>query len=180
MLSPPARVAVEATSSSVRRGLAALIRASPSFELVDGAAELVLLELESAEPLSAGPEGIPTLVLAGRPPRPAELGRVRGWIPADLDEEDILAALEAVARGLIVLHPDLTAAPEPDSETLTGRERELLGLLAEGLANKDMAGRLGISEHTVKFHLSSIFTKLDANSRTEAVTAAIRRGLILI
>ncbi|GMU52877.1 MAG: hypothetical protein AMXMBFR33_20230 [Candidatus Xenobia bacterium] len=178
MLSPPARVAVRATSNSVRRGLAALIRASPSFELVESSAELVLLELEPGETLSL--DASPVLVLAGRPPRPTELSRVRGWIPADLDEEDILAALEAVARGLIVLHPDLAAASEPDSETLTARERELLSLLADGLANKEMAGRLGISEHTVKFHLSSIFTKLDANSRTEAVTAAIRRGLILI
>ncbi len=178
MLSPPARVAVQATSNSVRRGLAALIRASPSFELVESSAELVLLELEPGESLSL--VGSPVLVLAGRPPRPSELSRVRGWIPADLEEEDILAALEVVARGLIVLHPDMASAPELASETLTGRERQLLGLMAEGLANKEMAARLGISEHTVKFHLSSIFTKLDANSRTEAVTAAIRRGLILI
>ncbi len=65
-------------------------------------------------------------------------------------------------------------------ETLTRRELEVLRLLAEGLPNKAVAYRLDISEHTVKFHVNSILTKLSAQSRTEAVTTATRLGLILL
>jgi len=64
--------------------------------------------------------------------------------------------------------------------SLTSREIEVLGMLAEGLANKNIAWRLGISEHTVKFHITSIFTKLNASSRAEAVAIGMRRGLILL
>jgi len=66
------------------------------------------------------------------------------------------------------------------SEEITSRETEVLRMLAEGLVNKDIAARLGISEHTVKFHISSILDKLGASTRTEAVTLGIRRGLIPI
>jgi DNA-binding NarL/FixJ family response regulator len=65
-------------------------------------------------------------------------------------------------------------------EELTGREVEVLRMLAEGFANKEMASRLGISDHTVKFHISSILAKLGASSRTEAVTVGVRKGLILL
>jgi two-component system, NarL family, nitrate/nitrite response regulator NarL len=61
---------------------------------------------------------------------------------------------------------------------LTPREREILGLIGEGLSNKAMARRLGISVHTVKFHLEALFTKLDATSRAEAVTKGLRGGVI--
>ncbi len=66
------------------------------------------------------------------------------------------------------------------AEPLTRREREVLQMLAGGLANKEIAGRLAISEHTVKFHVASILGKLGAGSRTEAVTIGVRRGLIMI
>jgi len=65
-------------------------------------------------------------------------------------------------------------------EELTPRERHVLQLLAEGLPNKAIADRLGISEHTVKFHVSAIMSKLGAQSRTEAVTRAARLGLIIL
>ncbi len=65
-------------------------------------------------------------------------------------------------------------------ENLTAREREVLDMLAEGASNKAIAFQLNISEHTVKFHVASIFGKLDASTRTEAVTVALRRGLILL
>jgi DNA-binding NarL/FixJ family response regulator len=65
-------------------------------------------------------------------------------------------------------------------EELTPREVEVLRLLADGLGNKEVALRLGISDHTVQFHISSILAKLGAGSRTEAVTLGIRRGLILL
>jgi two-component system, NarL family, response regulator YdfI len=68
----------------------------------------------------------------------------------------------------------------PSTQVLTRRETEILRMIAEGLGNKQIAWQLKISEHTVKFHISSIFNKLDVSSRTEAVTAGIRRGLILV
>jgi DNA-binding NarL/FixJ family response regulator len=79
---------------------------------------------------------------------------------------------------------DLPSAPRMlptfPNQALTPREIEVLGMLAEGLGNKTIARRLGISEHTVKFHVGSIFTKLNASSRTEAVTLGARQGLIML
>ena len=105
----------------------------------------------------------------------------------DTDIERLVAALNAVVRGLATLEPELAAplpargrAPTPLAEDLTPRELEVLGLLAEGLPNKTIAQRLGISEHTVKFHVNAILGKLGAQSRTEAVTRATRLGLILL
>lgn len=82
----------------------------------------------------------------------------------------------------------VTQAPERDQaededlsppvEALTAREREVLELVSEGLPNKAIASRLGVSDHTVKFHLSSIFGKLGVSTRTEAVRRAVRAGLI--
>jgi DNA-binding NarL/FixJ family response regulator len=71
-------------------------------------------------------------------------------------------------------------AEDEFSEEITSRETEVLRMLAEGLVNRDIGVRLGISEHTVKFHISSILDKLGASTRTEAVTLGIRRGLIPI
>ncbi|MCA1615145.1 MAG: response regulator transcription factor [Acidobacteria bacterium] len=69
---------------------------------------------------------------------------------------------------------------EPGREALTPREREVLEMLAEGLSNKEIAWRLNISEHTVKFHLASVFAKLDVSTRTEAVMQGLRRGLLMM
>ena len=97
-----------------------------------------------------------------------------------------MAAIEAAAAGFVVLQPSdldgLLVNPQPASlaEPLTPREVEVLGMLAEGQSNKAIAHRLGISEHTVKFHVTSIMGKLDAGSRTEAVTRGIRQGLIML
>ncbi len=73
----------------------------------------------------------------------------------------------------------LSRAPEP-SEPLTPREREVLGLVAEGLPNKTIAIRLGISDQTVKFHVAAIAGKLGAVNRTDAVRRAIRRGIVSV
>ena len=75
--------------------------------------------------------------------------------------------------------PALRPAEAPDAP-LTPREIEVLRLLAEGLANKNIAWKLKISEHTVKFHIASIFTKLNVSSRAEAVAIGIRQGVILL
>ena len=117
---------------------------------------------------------------------------VRGYLPRDVLAEELAAAVRAVAGGLVVLHPslvELLALPRAASfegdtqaseEALTAREREVLQLLAQGLANKQIAQRLTISEHTVKFHVGEVMAKLGAASRTEAVTRAARRGLLVL
>lgn len=102
--------------------------------------------------------------------------------------EALVAALHAAAEGLAVLDPALAAAvlPVPESpsdplvEELTPRELEVLQLLAEGLSNRGIGQRLGISEHTVKFHVNALMGKLGAQSRTEAVVRATRLGLIIL
>ena len=87
----------------------------------------------------------------------------------------------ATAESLAGVYGDLPLEVEEElSEEITSRETDVLRMLAEGLVNKDIAARLGISEHTVKFHISSILDKLGASTRTEAVTLGIRRGLIPI
>jgi DNA-binding NarL/FixJ family response regulator len=111
----------------------------------------------------------------------------RGWgvVSLDAPAEELSAAIVAVIQGLVVLPRTLTGrllrgqeAVEEPAEPLTVREREVLGLLGRGLSNKMIARDLRISEHTVKFHVSSIYAKLGAASRTEAVGLGARLGLI--
>jgi DNA-binding NarL/FixJ family response regulator len=118
---------------------------------------------------------------------------IRAVLPRSATAEEILHTVVTVAAGLVVLHPDVvdvllsvlpsvgrTVDDANPVQALTPREIEVLGMLAEGLGNKAIAKRLSISEHTVKFHVSSIFTKLNATSRTEAVTLGARQGLIML
>jgi two-component system, NarL family, response regulator YdfI len=116
---------------------------------------------------------------------------IRAILPSDLSSDQLVAALRGVAAGLIVTHPsevdamfpagELASRPLAElAEPLTPRESEVLQMLASGLANKEIAARLTISEHTVKFHVASILGKLGAGSRTEAVSVGIRRGLVLL
>lgn len=105
-------------------------------------------------------------------------------------EQQLMAAIRAVAAGLAVLEsetleslirtsPD-SVALEPGEEELTSRESEVLHMMTAGLTNREIATALAISEHTVKFHIASIFGKLGTTTRTETVTEGIRRGLILL
>jgi DNA-binding NarL/FixJ family response regulator len=117
---------------------------------------------------------------------------LRGWsiVPPDASTAELQAAVVSAAQGLVVLSLPVaerllsaTSAPATletaeSQDTLTSRELEVLSLLSEGLPNKLIARRLGISEHTVKFHVSAIYTKLGAASRTEAVNKGARLGLI--
>jgi two-component system, NarL family, response regulator YdfI len=123
---------------------------------------------------------------------------VSAVLPNTATREEILAAVEAALAGLVVLPREALeifeeTSPtqsanlessaldlEPLTETLTPRERQVLDMMAEGFGNKEIAWRLQISEHTVKFHVSSILAKLGASSRTEAVTQGLRRGLIMV
>jgi DNA-binding NarL/FixJ family response regulator len=112
---------------------------------------------------------------------------LRGWgvVPPDAPSEELGAAVAAVAQGLTVLPKTLAerlfdepAAVEELSEPLTGRESEVLDLLGHGLSNKLIARELHISEHTVKFHISSLYSKLGVSNRAEAVSQGARHGLI--
>ncbi len=106
-----------------------------------------------------------------------------GILPSDASPEELNAAVHALSQGLVVGTPALLfeSENEPLSQgPLTDRELEVLGLLSRGLANKQIAATLGISEHTVKFHVSSIYTKLNVTSRTEAVREGLRGGWIVL
>jgi len=145
------------------------------------------------ELLDAATSGTPVIVLARGPS--VEWGAllrhgVRGALPSGASGGQIAAAIEAAVAGLCVFHASeadrlfepVSMQESPDSlpETLTAREIEILRSLADGLGNKEIASRLGISEHTVKFHVASIMGKLGAGNRTEAVMFGIRHGLVPI
>ena len=140
---------------------------------------------------------IALVVLTNNDERPLTMLRnlsLRGWglVPVGATSVELQAAVTAVAQGFVVLpvafseqfteqRPAVgTLNLSSSEEALTNREREVLELLSQGLSNKLIARRLQISEHTVKFHISSISTKLGASSRTDAVSRGIRRGLITL
>lgn len=205
-------VVVVAAFPSVRAGLRALVAGEPDIDVLGvhagadeedspGAApDALLVDVEPdrrdlpARLAARYPDAAQVLLLDGpdayQPPD-AELARPWAALLRDATADEILAALRAVTRGLVVLDPaiarvSLVRAPTPVryldelGESLTERETEVLQLLALGLPNKTIATRLGISEHTAKFHVGSIMAKLGAQSRTEAVALAARRGLLVL
>jgi len=171
--------------------------------LADTAPDVVLIE-SSGEPfepmlgsiLASGLAADISVVILGDGITPgasadALRGGIRAALPGDISPDQLVAALEAAASGLLVLHPSHANEALPTgsaparalddlAESLTRRELEVLQMLAAGLSNKEIAARLNISEHTVKFHVASILGKLGAASRTEAVSLGIRRGLVLL
>ena len=111
------------------------------------------------------------------------MARVWGILPAESSADELTAAIHALSQGLIVGPPNLLFETETEPlerGPLTERESEVLALLAKGLANKQIAVSLGISEHTVKFHVSSIYAKLNVTNRTEAVREGLRGGWIAL
>lgn len=160
------------------------------FEASGGQPESVLKSVDS----SLASE-VNVVVLTDHSPAgwPAEALRagIRAILPGDISPDQLGAALRAAASGLFVMHPATADALFPQfasrsgslaelAEPLTNRERQVLQMLASGLGNKEIAARLVISEHTVKFHVASILGKFAAGSRTEAVSIGIRRGLVLL
>lgn len=154
-------------------------------------AEVVLVaDEELLEEVVLADEGTRALLVLSEDERSVARLRalsLRGWgvVPPDAPPEELEAAISAVARGLIVLPRPLTerlllqpAVVEELSEPLTGREREVLELIGRGLSNRLMARELHISEHTIKFHISSLYAKLGVTNRAEAVSQGARRGLI--
>jgi DNA-binding NarL/FixJ family response regulator len=169
------RIAVVASDPIVRSRLATLVARS-GHEVVE---------------LTAAPDAILTDGAIGdSPPAPAvAIGSVErdfaGWLPADATAEQIDAALRAVAAGLIVRGPsprnhNFQPCAEEPWPVLTPREIEVLAALRDGLSNKAAARRLGISPHTVKFHIESLFRKLGAGSRAEAVAKGLKRQIVEI
>jgi len=198
------RLLIAAPSAVVRAGLETLVAGDPAVEVAGSFADLssvealrpdVVLAALPVEELAPPADGVaPAIVLLSADAQPAwssevlRLG-VRAMLPRDAAPAEVLAAVEAASTGLAVVDPhDLEAllsasnptAASAESTVLTPRELEVLRLMAEGAANKNIAWKLGISEHTVKFHVASILAKLNASTRTEAVAIGIRKGMILI
>jgi DNA-binding NarL/FixJ family response regulator len=134
----------------------------------------------------------PPLILLVDDPRAAwtaaaRRAGVRAVLGRDAAAGELAAAIAAARAGLIALDPDVfqaavrtTVADAEEDRLLTPREREILEMVAEGLSNRTIARRLNISMYTVEFHVAAILDKLQAASRTEAVTLGVRRGLITL
>lgn len=210
------RVMVVAASPVVRAGLSAVLTSNPQLTVVGSVSDLdallgevqlqpqvVLLDLsgnfqqsvwEKLLSMQEEQYSSPIIIIADVDSINLEVALrsgVRGILPDTSTESEIIAAVEAIAFGLIVLHPDAVELLSPKEsmrekvrltpmQTLTPREIEVLEMLGSGLGNKAIAKRLHISDHTVKFHVSSIFGKLGVSSRTEAVTVGVRLGLIML
>lgn len=203
------RVLIIGDDPLARSGLSSLLSAHPSIQVVGqmvspdevplprgpSNADVLLWDLgqdarASLDRLRAlGDRDLPILVLS-----PDEASAIdalgagaRGAALRNVGPDALAAALQAVSRGMFVLdeslaraalRPRISTAPPP--EPLTARELEVLELLAQGLSNKLIADRLGITEHTAKFHVNAILGKLGAQTRTEAVVQALRLGLVLL
>lgn len=200
------RIIVAATYPSVRAGLRAMLDGAPGLAVVGELATLAPeteLQPESADVLvadvddEAGMEALagfarsmPVVLLGADPALFRQLlseePSPRAYLLKGATGDEIAAAVHAVAQGLVVTDPAVArkasatagTLAEPSLSPLTEREQDVLQLVALGLPNKGIALRLGISEHTVKFHVGAILGKLGAGSRTEAVTLAVRSGLL--
>jgi DNA-binding NarL/FixJ family response regulator len=207
------RVAVRAASPVVQAGLEALIARAPDLRLVRSAvdnatetdAAVVVLDASSlrSEVLDVGDwsdggasrERAAYVLITAEPEDlddEAWRAGVRALVPIDAHEEEVLAAVRAVAAGMVALPVDVAeswfdALPRAArqaagllADPLSPREHQVLAMLAEGLGNKTIAARLGISRHTVKAHVSAIFGKLGAATRAEAVAIGARQGMIVL
>ena len=193
------RLAIAAESAVVRAGLESLAASHSGIELAGSYADVSGIEtlrpdvVLAAVPLEDLSPGTATVLLTNDPQpvwtQDAFRRGVRALLSRDASAEEILAAVEAAASGLAVIDPrelgTLLASATPaqassEDRTLTARELDVLRMMAEGAANKTIAWKLGISDHTVKFHVAAILGKLHAASRTEAVTIGVRRGLIFL
>ena len=179
-----------------------LVEDSSAEAAIESTPDVLVVETEVVADYFAGKAldwdgpGAPVVLLVRSPDPEATAEALRAGVktvlPSNLAGPEIVAAIQAAAAGLVVLDAadidTLLRAPRTVSsrgseslmEGLTPREIEVLRLVAAGLGNKEIASRLEISEHTVKFHVASIMGKLGAGSRTEAVTLGIRHGLIMI
>ena len=201
---PPIRVAVLAAAESVRAGLEAQLadqedlRVFPLNARRPGPGVDVLVVAEgrglTAGDAAGGGDGLAgyggaraVVCLSNDPDAAARLASSGppAWalLGPGAGRAQLAAAVRAVHRGLVVLGPPLApgwfpSRPAGERPRLTPREREVLALLARGLGNKQIAWELSVSEHTVKYHVSALYAKLGAGSRTEALRLGIERGLL--
>lgn len=192
------RVLIVANNPLARAGLAALLEQESDFQIVGQIDPDQLDDVDIYHPdvlvwdvgnreLSAIDYPIIALLSETTQASTAWEKQPQGLLLRTVDTPTLLAALTAVTQGLVVLDAELSAALMPTqsslpqiAEDLTPRELEVVQLLADGSSNKAIAVALGISEHTVKFHVNAIMTKLNAQSRTEAAVRATRLGLIMV
>lgn len=196
---PGIRILVSAESPILRRRLERLLQDDGRFVTVSehaGHADVVLAYISTPADVDALNErGVKHVIVLANSAARAELLQqlgtgILGILDQDAPAKQISAALESASAGLISLRSEdwqlarRDLDPSGDEalavETLTPREVEVLTLMARGLGNKIIAGRLRISEHTAKFHVSSILAKLQATSRTEAVAKGLRGGLVVV
>lgn len=198
------RAVVVASSGIARAGLETILKSTQSIDVIGSVAawseysgeepDAIVLDWDSADELPHelmdAASAFALVVLVDDPAQSwtveALRSGVRSVLPRQTSSPQLAAALDAASAGFVVLQPGdldgVLVSPRPAriTEPLTPRELEVLGMLGEGLSNKIIAHRMGISGHTVKFHVTSIMAKLSAGSRTEAVMLGIRQGLILI
>jgi len=199
---PELHVLIIAENPLARMGLAALLANRPDIVIVGqsgGARVAAEAEMSNPDVLIVDwnentapdlPAGYPLLALLKDEGQAAEAwaAGARGLLLGTLDPERLVSAMASMVRGLVVMEAELvgsigqmdTALLEMPHEALTAREMEVLQLVAEGLPNKIIATRLNITDHTVKFHVNAIMTKLGVQSRTEAVVRATKLGLIIL
>jgi two-component system, NarL family, nitrate/nitrite response regulator NarL len=195
------RFAVVGEDPLARAGLVALLASDPDLALVGqgepadtgrfaAQADVVVWDA-GAGPLGGGlEEGLGVVVALVGDERQAVLALgagARGVLPRDVSASRLAAAIAAANIGLIVVDETFGAVlgrregpPTPLPEPLTPRELEVLTLLGQGLSNKAISARLGISESTAKFHVNSILGKLEVGSRSEAIVHASRLGLLVL
>jgi len=195
------RIGIVARAIALRLGLRELLQGLPEIEVAAEAAQArelppvdVLILTTPASLADLPPEPPPVLLLTDDTERASGLVNLAVWglLPLEATVEELSAALHALVEGLVVGAPVLVGqlVDQPFQHTyegaeeiidpLTARERQVLQLAAEGLANKEIATRLQLSEHTVKFHLSSLYSKLGVSSRTEAVHTGTRQGWVIL
>jgi DNA-binding NarL/FixJ family response regulator len=163
------------------------VRSDGPDAIVIAAGEAFLASVGTRSSLQEVFSDTPTVLLAAEPGasivRSAARLKIFSVLPTEVTSQQLAAAIAATVAGFAVTLPRRPSAPAdtmPVTEDLTAREVEVLRLMARGQRNKQLASLLNISEHTAKFHVSSVLAKLGARTRTEAVTIGVTRGLVAI
>ncbi len=195
------QVGIVAPGHTLRIGLVEVFGSLPDIQVTAAAASLEglpavdVLVLSSADLLADLNEDAPAVLLLTNDPE--DVNRLAGFavwgiLPVEASPEELSATVHALSEGLLAGSPTLihglleqkTVASIDEAELvvdlLTGREHQILQLIAEGLANKQISAALNISENTVKFHVSSLYSKLGVTNRTEAVRSGARRGWVIL
>ncbi|HEY1960550.1 MAG TPA: response regulator transcription factor [Polyangiaceae bacterium] len=160
----------------------------------DTAAEVLVWDLgadahtaqERIADVEASEIDVVALVPSASVAAPAIAAGARALLPRETTGAALAAAVRAVRAGLVVVDPSFASSLIPTrervplAEELTAREQEVLQQLSQGISNKEIAAKMHISDHTVKFHVNAILSKLGVTSRTEAVVQAARRGLVIL